>query len=183
MRSPASPTAAWRTWRGACSTAFPGSFRAAACMRRWSAIRCDARSSQLPPPAQRFALRGGAIRVLVLGGSQGAARLNAMVPFALARAALRRTSFDVRHQCRRALARGRAAQLRRGRRERAAAAVHRRHGRGLRLGGPGDLPRRRADDLGAGGGRRGRHPGAVSGGHRRSSDPQRRGAGRAPAPR
>jgi UDP-N-acetylglucosamine--N-acetylmuramyl-(pentapeptide) pyrophosphoryl-undecaprenol N-acetylglucosamine transferase len=39
----------------------------------------------LPPPPQRFALRGPTIRLLVLGGSQGAARLNAIVPFALAR--------------------------------------------------------------------------------------------------
>ncbi|HTW74097.1 MAG TPA: undecaprenyldiphospho-muramoylpentapeptide beta-N-acetylglucosaminyltransferase [Steroidobacteraceae bacterium] len=39
---------------------------------------------ELPPPAQRFALRDRAIRVLVLGGSQGAVRLNAVVPFALA---------------------------------------------------------------------------------------------------
>jgi UDP-N-acetylglucosamine--N-acetylmuramyl-(pentapeptide) pyrophosphoryl-undecaprenol N-acetylglucosamine transferase len=50
----------------------------------------------LPPPAQRFSLRDGAIRVLVLGGSQGAARLNAIVPFALAHAAP--LKFDVRHQ-------------------------------------------------------------------------------------
>jgi UDP-N-acetylglucosamine--N-acetylmuramyl-(pentapeptide) pyrophosphoryl-undecaprenol N-acetylglucosamine transferase len=41
--------------------------------------------AQLPPPSQRFASRQGAIRVLVVGGSQGAARLNAVVPFALAR--------------------------------------------------------------------------------------------------
>jgi len=51
----------------------------------------------LAPPAQRFALRDRAIRVLVLGGSQGAARLNAMVPFALAQAA-GAVRFDVRHQ-------------------------------------------------------------------------------------
>ncbi|HLK71485.1 MAG TPA: undecaprenyldiphospho-muramoylpentapeptide beta-N-acetylglucosaminyltransferase [Steroidobacteraceae bacterium] len=51
----------------------------------------------LPPPAQRFALHDQAIRLLVLGGSQGAARLNAVVPFALAQAA-RAVRFDVRHQ-------------------------------------------------------------------------------------
>ena len=51
---------------------------------------------ELPPPAQRFALREGAIRVLVLGGSQGAARLNAIVPFALAR--VQSLGFEVRHQ-------------------------------------------------------------------------------------
>jgi UDP-N-acetylglucosamine--N-acetylmuramyl-(pentapeptide) pyrophosphoryl-undecaprenol N-acetylglucosamine transferase len=51
----------------------------------------------LAPPSQRFAQRHGAIRLLVLGGSQGAARLNAIVPFALARLAAT-LQFDVRHQ-------------------------------------------------------------------------------------
>ena len=51
----------------------------------------------LAPPAQRFALHDRALRVLVLGGSQGAARLNAIVPFALAQAA-GTARFDVRHQ-------------------------------------------------------------------------------------
>ncbi|MFT3906051.1 MAG: undecaprenyldiphospho-muramoylpentapeptide beta-N-acetylglucosaminyltransferase [Steroidobacteraceae bacterium] len=49
------------------------------------------------PPAQRFAQRSGAIRLLVVGGSLGAARLNAVVPHALARLA-ERLQFDVRHQ-------------------------------------------------------------------------------------
>ncbi|HHM04580.1 MAG TPA: undecaprenyldiphospho-muramoylpentapeptide beta-N-acetylglucosaminyltransferase [Gammaproteobacteria bacterium] len=40
--------------------------------------------ASLPPPAQRFADRAGAVRVLVLGGSQGAGALNALVPQALA---------------------------------------------------------------------------------------------------
>jgi UDP-N-acetylglucosamine--N-acetylmuramyl-(pentapeptide) pyrophosphoryl-undecaprenol N-acetylglucosamine transferase len=53
--------------------------------------------AQLPPPAQRLADRQGALRVLVLGGSQGAARLNAIVPFALARLAAD-PPFEVRHQ-------------------------------------------------------------------------------------
>lgn len=38
----------------------------------------------LAPPEQRFAGHSGAVRVLVIGGSQGAARLNAVVPAALA---------------------------------------------------------------------------------------------------
>ncbi len=55
----------------------------------------------MPPPSTRFAGRGGPIRVLVIGGSQGATRLNAVVPFALAR--LRSLpaaggAIDVRHQ-------------------------------------------------------------------------------------
>ena len=49
------------------------------------------------PPAERFASRSGVIRILVIGGSQGAARLNAVVPFALAKLAGTMT-FDVRHQ-------------------------------------------------------------------------------------
>lgn len=52
----------------------------------------------LPPPEQRFADREGALRLLVLGGSQGARALNAAVPKALK--ALRGTlQFVVRHQC------------------------------------------------------------------------------------
>lgn len=50
----------------------------------------------LPPPAQRFATRSGPIRLLIVGGSQGAAHLNAVVPFALLRA--EPLKFDVRHQ-------------------------------------------------------------------------------------
>jgi UDP-N-acetylglucosamine--N-acetylmuramyl-(pentapeptide) pyrophosphoryl-undecaprenol N-acetylglucosamine transferase len=51
----------------------------------------------LPPPGQRFELHEGAIRLLVLGGSQGATRLNAIVPAALARLA-GAVRFEVRHQ-------------------------------------------------------------------------------------
>lgn len=39
---------------------------------------------ELPAPEQRYAQRSGPLRVLVFGGSQGAARLNAVVPAALA---------------------------------------------------------------------------------------------------
>jgi UDP-N-acetylglucosamine--N-acetylmuramyl-(pentapeptide) pyrophosphoryl-undecaprenol N-acetylglucosamine transferase len=53
--------------------------------------------SAVPPPAQRFASRSGVIRILVIGGSQGATRLNGVVPFALAKLA-GTLSFDVRHQ-------------------------------------------------------------------------------------
>ena len=38
----------------------------------------------LPPPAQRYAQRQGALRVLVFGGSQGAMLLNTVLPAALA---------------------------------------------------------------------------------------------------
>jgi UDP-N-acetylglucosamine--N-acetylmuramyl-(pentapeptide) pyrophosphoryl-undecaprenol N-acetylglucosamine transferase len=53
--------------------------------------------SAVPPPRERFASRAGPMRLLVFGGSQGAARLNAVVPFALARLA-GGLAFDVRHQ-------------------------------------------------------------------------------------
>src|SRR5580658_4800649 len=76
--------------------AFPGSFRAGA---RAQAVGNPVRReiTHLPPPAERFASRQGAIRVLVVGGSQGASRLNAIVPFALARTM---TTFplDILHQ-------------------------------------------------------------------------------------
>jgi UDP-N-acetylglucosamine--N-acetylmuramyl-(pentapeptide) pyrophosphoryl-undecaprenol N-acetylglucosamine transferase len=48
-----------------------------------------------PAPAARFARREGALRLLVVGGSLGASRLNAVVPFAVAQSGL---SLHVRHQ-------------------------------------------------------------------------------------
>jgi len=58
--------------------------------------------SAIAPPAVRFADRTGPIRVLVIGGSLGAMRLNAMVPQALARlkqlAPAQIPAIDVRHQ-------------------------------------------------------------------------------------
>jgi UDP-N-acetylglucosamine--N-acetylmuramyl-(pentapeptide) pyrophosphoryl-undecaprenol N-acetylglucosamine transferase len=53
--------------------------------------------SAIAPPAVRFAGRVGPMRLLVFGGSQGAARLNAVVPFALKRLA-GRLACEVRHQ-------------------------------------------------------------------------------------
>jgi UDP-N-acetylglucosamine--N-acetylmuramyl-(pentapeptide) pyrophosphoryl-undecaprenol N-acetylglucosamine transferase len=50
----------------------------------------------LPPPTERFATRNGALRLLVLGGSQGARALNDAVPRALASL---NGSVQVRHQC------------------------------------------------------------------------------------
>ncbi len=38
----------------------------------------------IPPPAERFAARSGPLRLFIFGGSQGAARLNATLPAALA---------------------------------------------------------------------------------------------------
>jgi UDP-N-acetylglucosamine--N-acetylmuramyl-(pentapeptide) pyrophosphoryl-undecaprenol N-acetylglucosamine transferase len=76
--------------------AFPGSFAPGV---RAQAVGNPVRReiTQLAPPSQRFAGRAGAIRVLVVGGSQGAAKLNAVVPFALARAGAD-APLDVLHQ-------------------------------------------------------------------------------------
>jgi UDP-N-acetylglucosamine--N-acetylmuramyl-(pentapeptide) pyrophosphoryl-undecaprenol N-acetylglucosamine transferase len=63
--------------------AFPGSFGAAGRARCiGNPVRADI--AALPAPALRFADREGPSRLLVLGGSQGAARLNVTVPRALA---------------------------------------------------------------------------------------------------
>jgi UDP-N-acetylglucosamine--N-acetylmuramyl-(pentapeptide) pyrophosphoryl-undecaprenol N-acetylglucosamine transferase len=81
--------------------AFPGSFgRGVRARVIGNPVRQDI--SAIAAPQTRFAGRAGPIRVLVIGGSQGATRLNAVVPFALAR--LRQSgltdipSIDVRHQ-------------------------------------------------------------------------------------
>jgi len=48
-----------------------------------------------PAPATRFAKREGALRLLIVGGSLGASRLNAVVPFAIKSSGL---TLHVRHQ-------------------------------------------------------------------------------------
>src|SRR6185295_6512756 len=48
-----------------------------------------------PVPSERFARREGALRLLVVGGSLGASRLNAVVPFAILKSGL---ALQVRHQ-------------------------------------------------------------------------------------
>jgi UDP-N-acetylglucosamine--N-acetylmuramyl-(pentapeptide) pyrophosphoryl-undecaprenol N-acetylglucosamine transferase len=64
--------------------AFPGSFgRGAAATTIGNPVRADI--AALPPPEQRFAGREARPRLLIFGGSQGAQRLNAMLPEALAR--------------------------------------------------------------------------------------------------
>jgi UDP-N-acetylglucosamine--N-acetylmuramyl-(pentapeptide) pyrophosphoryl-undecaprenol N-acetylglucosamine transferase len=81
--------------------AFPGSFGNGVKARAiGNPVRQDI--SAIAPPAVRFADRTGAIRILVIGGSQGATRLNAVVPQALARlkqlAPADIPAIDVRHQ-------------------------------------------------------------------------------------
>jgi UDP-N-acetylglucosamine--N-acetylmuramyl-(pentapeptide) pyrophosphoryl-undecaprenol N-acetylglucosamine transferase len=76
--------------------AFPGSFRPGAHARTiGNPVRADI--AALPEPAVRFAGRTPKARLLVFGGSQGAQRLNAMVPQALSRLDPARRP-EVRHQ-------------------------------------------------------------------------------------
>jgi UDP-N-acetylglucosamine--N-acetylmuramyl-(pentapeptide) pyrophosphoryl-undecaprenol N-acetylglucosamine transferase len=77
--------------------AFPGSFGADVSVEVvGNPVRREI--TLIAMPAERFANRSGSIRLLILGGSQGAIRLNAVVPFALAQLA-DAIEFDVRHQC------------------------------------------------------------------------------------
>jgi len=52
---------------------------------------------KVPPPVERFGGRAGALRILIIGGSQGATKLNAVVPFALARLGAT-TPVEILHQ-------------------------------------------------------------------------------------
>ena len=75
--------------------AFPGAFGADAALVIGNPVRADI--AALPPPPARFATRRGPIRVLVIGGSQGAVKLNGVVPQALAQVS-RESPLEVRHQ-------------------------------------------------------------------------------------
>ncbi len=76
--------------------AFPGSFGPAVRARPiGNPVRREI--AQAPPPAARFAERGASIHVLVIGGSQGAVRLNTVVPYALAKLS-GTLLLEVRHQ-------------------------------------------------------------------------------------
>ncbi|MDZ4812548.1 MAG: undecaprenyldiphospho-muramoylpentapeptide beta-N-acetylglucosaminyltransferase [Pseudomonadota bacterium] len=74
---------------------FPDAF--AAGRSEWTGNPVRSEITALPPPAQRFAARGDSLRVLILGGSQGAAALNNIVPIALSQ--LRAFKPEIRHQC------------------------------------------------------------------------------------
>ncbi|MBD8525456.1 undecaprenyldiphospho-muramoylpentapeptide beta-N-acetylglucosaminyltransferase [Pseudomarimonas arenosa] len=75
-------------------TGFPGVFRTLRCVEAvGNPVRAEI--AALPPPAERLARREGPLRLLVLGGSQGARALNRALPKALAELAPR---FEVRHQ-------------------------------------------------------------------------------------
>lgn len=76
--------------------AFPGSFPARVkCETVGNPVRSEI--GALPAPAARFASRSGPLRLLVLGGSQGALALNRAVPAALALLPADRRP-QVRHQ-------------------------------------------------------------------------------------
>ncbi len=81
-------------------TAFPGAFGPRQRTRLiGNPVREDI--AALPVPAQRMAGRSGAIRLLVVGGSLGALRLNQTVPQAialLAGAGANALRFEIRHQ-------------------------------------------------------------------------------------
>ncbi|MFL6549173.1 MAG: undecaprenyldiphospho-muramoylpentapeptide beta-N-acetylglucosaminyltransferase [Povalibacter sp.] len=63
--------------------AFPSSFpRSVHAVRVGNPVRREI--AMLPAPAERYASRVGPLRVLIIGGSQGASRLNVTVPAAIA---------------------------------------------------------------------------------------------------
>jgi UDP-N-acetylglucosamine--N-acetylmuramyl-(pentapeptide) pyrophosphoryl-undecaprenol N-acetylglucosamine transferase len=72
---------------------FPGAFNQA--MTTGNPVRNAI--ATLPPPAQRYSERDGALRILITGGSQGALALNKQLPEALSQA-LSEVDFEVRHQ-------------------------------------------------------------------------------------
>lgn len=77
-------------------TGFPDSFNSVAHSTVGNPVRPEI--SALPVPEARFAARGAGLRVLVLGGSQGARAINAVLPAVFAGLADRLT-FQIRHQC------------------------------------------------------------------------------------
>jgi UDP-N-acetylglucosamine--N-acetylmuramyl-(pentapeptide) pyrophosphoryl-undecaprenol N-acetylglucosamine transferase len=77
--------------------AFPDSFnRAVRAHTIGNPVREDIAAAATPQI--RFAGRHGAINILVFGGSQGAVRLNTVVPLALAQLGPERPTLNVRHQ-------------------------------------------------------------------------------------
>lgn len=77
--------------------AFPGSFASKRGVQ-YVGNPVRAEIAALSKPAERFASHEGALRILVLGGSQGAVALNELVPQSLA-VLSRQNAITVRHQC------------------------------------------------------------------------------------
>jgi UDP-N-acetylglucosamine--N-acetylmuramyl-(pentapeptide) pyrophosphoryl-undecaprenol N-acetylglucosamine transferase len=76
--------------------AFPGTFRGRRAVHVGNPVRRAI--AELPTPEERFAQRGGAPRLLVLGGSLGARALNEIVPAVLKEFASSSRSADIWHQ-------------------------------------------------------------------------------------
>ncbi len=62
----------------------PGAVEAAGDKAKWTGSPVRAAIASIAPPAERFAARSGPLRIVVIGGSLGAATLNRHVPLALA---------------------------------------------------------------------------------------------------
>ena len=132
-RATASPSASTATRRASTART-----------RSSPATRCAPRSRRWPTPAERFAGRGGALRLLVVGGSLGAQVLNEMRAAGARAASTAQQRPQVTHQTGEAGTRRGARRLRRrAGAERRGAALHRRHGRAPRRLRPDRLPRRR----------------------------------------
>ncbi|MDQ3288139.1 MAG: undecaprenyldiphospho-muramoylpentapeptide beta-N-acetylglucosaminyltransferase [Pseudomonadota bacterium] len=82
---------------GRVLTGFPDTFSAVREELVGNPVRNE--MSEVPTPAARFADRHGDLRILVLGGSQGARILNQSVPLAMAKLRGSNIGFQVRHQC------------------------------------------------------------------------------------
>lgn len=74
--------------------AFPGSFKTAS-VHVGNPVRNDI--AMLAPPAERSSAKSGALRVLVFGGSLGAARLNELVPQVFAKL-IEEKELQIKHQ-------------------------------------------------------------------------------------
>ena len=75
---------------------FPDSFPSVANETVGNPVRPEI--SALPPPSERLASHSGPVRLLVLGGSQGARAINNAVPKVVA-SLQSTTTLDIRHQC------------------------------------------------------------------------------------
>ena len=77
-------------------TGFPDSFNSVAHSTVGNPVRPEI--SALPAPETRFAGHGDGLRILVLGGSQGARAINAVLPVVFA-GLIDRLALRIRHQC------------------------------------------------------------------------------------
>ncbi len=77
-------------------TGFPNSFAQIAHTTVGNPVRAEI--SALPEPAVRLQQREGKLRLLVLGGSQGARTINALMPKVMSTVNVQE-NFEIRHQC------------------------------------------------------------------------------------